>query len=236
MSSGPTEILYFRCTIARCVSCIVTGSVWWRMSFVEVRRPGGSRVRGVALTRGKSAVRSASHLPLKVVCPLRGGIGLWYVLWYSIVFQMVLDDTAWSCGIRYAVLALRTIVDHLCCLCCLSFRLVSLGSWRARLSARLTALFGSVKFWFHHGASCVHGSFIGTAWLVASWMSWVMLVTAWRVSSVPWRFERSIRAGCMYEPKLPQSALHQQRWAFCGAAFVGRERVAARELWSEVVS
>ena len=63
-----------------------------------------------------------------------------------------------------------------------------------------------------------------------------MLVMARRVSSVPWRFERSIRAACMCEVKLLQSALHQQRWAFCGAAFDGRERVAVRELWSEVVS
>jgi len=148
---------------------------------------------------------------------------------------MVLDDAAWSCWIRYAVLALRTIVDHLCCLYCLSFRLVLLGSWRAHLSARLTALFASVKFWFHHGTSCLRGSFMGTAWLVASWMSWVMLVMARRVSSVPWRFERSIWAACMCEAKLPQSALRQQHWAFCGAAFEGRERVAVRELWSEVV-
>jgi len=40
---------------------------------------------------------------------------------------------------------------------------------------------------------------------------------------------------CMWEVKLPQSALGQQRWSFCDAAFVGRERVAVRELWSEVV-
>jgi len=82
MSSGPSEVPYFRSTIARYVSCSVTGFVWWRMSFVEVRRPGGSRVHGVVLTVGKSALRSASHLPLKVVCPLRGGIGLWCVLWW----------------------------------------------------------------------------------------------------------------------------------------------------------
>ena len=50
--------------------------VWWRMSFVEVRRPGGSHVRGIVLTEEKSALHSALHLPLKVVCPLRGGIGL----------------------------------------------------------------------------------------------------------------------------------------------------------------
>jgi len=149
---------------------------------------------------------------------------------------MVWDDAAWSCWIRYAVLALCTIIDHLCCLYCLSFRLVSLGSRWACLSARLTALFASVKFWFHHGASCLRGSFMGMAWLVASWMRWVMLVMAWRVSSVPWRFERSIRAACMWKMKLPQSVLHQQCWAFCGAAFEGRKRVAVRELWSEVVS
>jgi len=149
---------------------------------------------------------------------------------------MVLDDAAWRCWIRYAVLALRTIVDHLCCLYCLSFRLVSLGSRRARLSAHFTALFASVKFWFHHVASCLRGSFMGTVWLVASWMRWVMLVTARSLSSVPWRFERSIRAACMWEVKLPQSALRQQHWAFCGAAFEGRKRVAVREQWSEVVS
>ena len=40
----------------------------------------------------------------------------------------------------------------------------------------------------------------------------------------------------MWEAKLPQSALRQQCWAFCCAAFEGRERVALRELWSEVVS
>jgi len=40
----------------------------------------------------------------------------------------------------------------------------------------------------------------------------------------------------MWEAKLPQSALHQQCWAFCGAAFEGSEREAVRELWSEVVS
>ena len=62
-----------------------------------------------------------------------------------------------------------------------------------------------------------------------------MLVTVRRVSSVPWRFERSILAVCLWEAKLLQSALCQQRWAFCGAAFEGRERVAVRELWSEVV-
>jgi len=77
---------------------------------------------------------------------------------------------------------------------------------------------------------------MGTVRLVASWMSWVMLVTARRVSSAPWRFERSIRAACMCEAKLSQLALRQQCWAFCGAAFEGRERVAVRELWSEVVS
>ena len=115
---------------------------------------------------------------------------------------MVLDDAAWSCWIRYAVLALYTIVDHLHCLCWLSFRLVSLGSQLARLSARLTALFASIRFWFHHGASCFRGSFMETVWLVASWMRWVMLVTARRVSSVPWRFKRSIRVACMWEVRL----------------------------------
>jgi len=149
---------------------------------------------------------------------------------------MDLDDMAWSCWIQYTVLALHTIVNHLCYLYCLSFRLVSLGSRQAPLSSCLTALFASVKFWFHHGAFCFCGSFMGMAWLVALWMRWVMLVMVQRVSSVPWRFERSIRAACMWEVKLPQSALRQQRWAFCGAAFEGREWVAVRELWSEVVS
>jgi len=77
---------------------------------------------------------------------------------------------------------------------------------------------------------------MGTVWLVTSWMRWVILVMARRVSSVPWRFERSIRAVCMCEAKLPQSALRQQCWAFCGAAFEGMERVAVRDLWSKVVS
>jgi len=63
-----------------------------------------------------------------------------------------------------------------------------------------------------------------------------MLVMVRRVSLVPWGFEMSIRAACMCEVKLPQSALCQQCWAFCGATFEGRERVAVRELWSEVVS
>ena len=67
--SGPTEVLYFRWVIARCVSRGVTGLVWWRMSFVEVRRSGGSGVRGAELTAGKSALRSALHLPVKLVCP-----------------------------------------------------------------------------------------------------------------------------------------------------------------------
>jgi len=40
----------------------------------------------------------------------------------------------------------------------------------------------------------------------------------------------------MWEAKLSQLALHQQHWAFHGATFDGRERVAVRELWSEVVS
>jgi len=149
---------------------------------------------------------------------------------------MVFDDAAWSCWIRYDVLALCTIVDHLCCLHCLSFRSVSLGTRRARLSAHLTALFASVKFCFHHGASCFRGSFMETAWLVALWKRWVTLVMARRVSSVPWRFERSSQAFCMWKAKFPQSSLCQQRWAFCGAPFEGRERVAVRELWSEVVS
>jgi len=82
MSSGLTEVPYFRLVIAKCVSCSVTSLVWWQMSFVEVRRPGGSHVRGVVLSEGKSALRSVSHLPLKVVRPLRGGIGLWCVLWW----------------------------------------------------------------------------------------------------------------------------------------------------------
>jgi len=82
---------------------------------------------------------------------------------------MVLDDTAWSCWIRYAVLALYTIVDHLHCLCWLSFRLVSLGSQWARLSARLTALFCQCQVlvppwcflfpWVFHGDSVV-GCFV----------------------------------------------------------------------------
>jgi len=76
---------------------------------VEVRRPGGSRVGGVALTGGKSALRSALHLPLKVVCPLRRGIDLWCVLWWWIVFQMVLDDAAWSCWIRFGAVGFGTL-------------------------------------------------------------------------------------------------------------------------------
>jgi len=64
ISSGQTEVPYFRWVIARCVSCSVTGLVWWRMSFVEVRRPGGSHVCGVVFTEGKSASASALHLPL----------------------------------------------------------------------------------------------------------------------------------------------------------------------------
>jgi len=76
MLSGPTEVPYLRCTIARCVSCCVTGLVWCQMSFVEVRTPVGSHVCGVVLTGRKCALRSTSHLPLKVVFPLRGGIGL----------------------------------------------------------------------------------------------------------------------------------------------------------------
>ena len=82
MSSEPTEVPYFRWVITRCVASSVTGLVWWRMSFVQVRRPGGSHVRGVVLTEGKSALRSTLYLPLKVVCPFRGGIGLWCVLWW----------------------------------------------------------------------------------------------------------------------------------------------------------
>ena len=145
MSSGPTEVPYFRWIIARCVSCGVTGLVWWRMSFVEVRRSGGSGARGAELTAGKSASRSASHLLVKVVCPLRGGIGLLWVLWCWIVFQIVLADAIWSCWIRYAVLALCTIVDQLWRLCWLSFRVASLGVRRALLSARLTDLLDSVR-------------------------------------------------------------------------------------------
>jgi len=63
-----------------------------------------------------------------------------------------------------------------------------------------------------------------------------MLVTARRVSSVPWRFKRSIRVACMWEVKLFQSALRQECWAFRGAVFEGRERAVVRELWSETVS
>ena len=63
MSSGLTEVPYFRWVITRCVFCSVTGLVWWRMSFVEVRKPRGSHVHGFVLTEGKSASRSALHLP-----------------------------------------------------------------------------------------------------------------------------------------------------------------------------
>jgi len=89
MSSGSNDVPYFRCAMASHVSCIVTGLVWWHMSLMWVRRSGGRGVRGAVLTGGKSAFRRALHLSPKSDCPSSGGMGLLWVLWCWIVFQMV---------------------------------------------------------------------------------------------------------------------------------------------------
>jgi len=108
MSSGPTDVLYFRCAIARCVSCVVTGLVWWHMSLMWVRRSGGRGIHGAVLTGGKSAFRRALHLCPKSNCPSREGMGLLWVLWRWIVFQMVLVVAFCSRWTWYVIFALRT--------------------------------------------------------------------------------------------------------------------------------
>jgi len=65
MGSGPTDVLYFRCVMARRVSCIVTALALWLISLVWVRRSGGTGVRGAALTAGKIAFCRALHLSPK---------------------------------------------------------------------------------------------------------------------------------------------------------------------------
>ena len=124
MSSGPTDVLYFRCAIARRVSCIVTGLVWWRISLVWVRRSGGRGVCGAVLTEGKSAFCRALHLSPQSDCPSSAGMGLLWVLWPWIVFQIVLVVAFCSRWTWYVVFALRTIIVHLQCLYWLSWLLV----------------------------------------------------------------------------------------------------------------
>src|SRR3978361_1262027 len=63
-----------------------------------------------------------------------------------------------------------------------------------------------------------------------------MLVTAVRVSSVPWSCERSIFADRILELNVSQSALCQHRRGMVGDGVDGRERVMITALWSEVVS
>ena len=63
-----------------------------------------------------------------------------------------------------------------------------------------------------------------------------MLVTALRVSSVPWSCERSIFADWILELNVSQLALGQHRWGIVGARVDGRDRVMITALWSEVVS
>ena len=145
MSSGPTDVPYYRCAMARRVSCIVTGLVWLGMSVVWVRRSWGMGVRGAVLTEGKSAFRRALHLSPKSDCPSSRGMGLLWVLWRWIVFQMVLVVAFCSRWTWYVVFALRTIVIHLRRLYWLSCLLVLVGVRRALLSARLVASFASMR-------------------------------------------------------------------------------------------
>jgi len=211
MLSGPTNVPYFRCAMARRVWCIVTGLVWWRMSLVWVRRSGGRGVCRAVLTGGTSAFRRALHLSPKSDSPLSGGMGLLWVLWRWIVFQMVLVVTFCSRWTWYVVFALRTIVVHLRRLYRLSCLLVSVGVRWALLSARLVASFASVRLWFHQGASTFLWLLYGTVASVAWWIRRVMLLIARRVASGPWRSERSIHVACMWLPKLFQSAFAQHR-------------------------
>ena len=63
-----------------------------------------------------------------------------------------------------------------------------------------------------------------------------MLGIARRVSSAPWRFERSLLADWIRKSNIFQSALRQHRHGTAGAIAVGSDRVTVTALWSEVVS
>jgi len=103
MSSGPTDVLYFRCAMARHVSCIVTGLVWWRISFMWVRRSGGRGVRAAELTGGKSAFHFT--LVSEVGLSLEWGDGF-------VVGAVALDCFPDGSGCR--VLELVDVVRHFC--------------------------------------------------------------------------------------------------------------------------
>jgi len=60
------------------------------MSLVWVGRSGGRGIHRAMLTGGKSAFHRALHLSPKSDCPSSRGMGLLWVLWHWIVFQMVL--------------------------------------------------------------------------------------------------------------------------------------------------
>jgi len=64
----------------------------------------------------------------------------------------------------------------------------------------------------------------------------MILAIARRVSSIPWRSERSILADWIHKSNIFQSALRQHRHETAGAVAVGSERVTVTALWSEVVS
>jgi len=138
------------------------------MSFRWVRRSGGRGVHGAVLTGGKSILHRALHLFSKLDCPLSGGMDLLWVLWHWIVFQMVLVVAFWCWWMRYAVLALRTIVVHLQRLYWLSCLLALVGESWALLSAHLVVSFTSVRLWFHQGTSLFLGFLYGMAVSVAS--------------------------------------------------------------------
>ena len=63
-----------------------------------------------------------------------------------------------------------------------------------------------------------------------------MLVTALRVSSIPWSCKRSIFADQILKLNVSQLALGQHWRGMVGARVDGRDRVMMTALWSEVVS
>jgi len=120
----------------------------------------------------------------------------------------------------YAVLAVRTIFAQCWHVRRLSSLLLSDGCSWARLSACLPEGFARVRLWFHQGASLLTGRPVGTARSMTWWRREVMLATARRVSSCPYR-----SVICIPEERMCLAKISSLLCARLGVLRLKRERV-----------